>query len=692
MGSLSKGLICLASFAVLCACAGTARVPDAQPSSAAGSVESTPDLIWRAGLLQVRDTGRANEALLVGLASENAQRRKMSVRAAGFVRDGSMPGSLTAALDDADASVRAEAILTAGLWGATDLVPAIMELLEDPDTSVRSAIAVALGMLANSEASAPLAKLLTDESKDVRLAACYAAARLTGVDVLVDPMLEMVKDPDTDISAAALYALSRLSGRLEALDFAARFKIREELVRLSESRNPGILILVAEGLYSPIAGQQADTLHAMMRSDHPEVLLAILRSTSIPGAPAFVFHEVLIKHKDERVVQGTILGLGRMRGDSVSAVLLDFILKDTRDWLRAEAIRSLSRADPALLMQIANGLSKDPRPVLRAATAESLYGNESPEAAEYARRLFEDDEPWVRVHAIPAMAAVDEPLTSVFRDFPELPLAEARMRMALAAGYRLSMTSRSEADHADSIKLLARIWKQASSKPSPETQLAVIQAAAESGREDGAVLVRKALKAADPGVRQRARALLRSHFEEDGVPEPVKARSMSYYEEIAAWAEQPRAAVVTVARQGFVPGRFTIALDTENAPLTSWHFSRLANERFYDNRRVAPYLPALRLHSGRGSDDRYPSTSWPEEPAFSLFGPGTVAGAGDQGVLMGEWVVTLGARPNYLGRYMPFGRVVQNLAGVVGNILPVDRVVQVRAYEGNGRETLPPLQ
>jgi HEAT repeat protein len=695
MGSLSKRLICVVSFAVLTACAGTSRVPKTQETQTKPEMrrgESTPDLISRAGLLQVRDTGGANDALRAGLASENAQRRKMAVRALGFVRDGSMSDGLIAAFDDADASVRAEAILTAGLQGAAGTVPAIIQHRADSDTSVRSAVAVALGLLAKSEAIAPLAELLADESRDVRLAACYTAARMTGADDLVETLLEMVKDPDTDISAAALYAVSRLSGRLEALGFAARFKVREELVRLSQSRNPGILMLVAEGLYSPLVGEQADTLHAMLRSDHPEILLAILRSTSIPGAPAFVFHELLIKHQDERVVLGTILGLRRMRGDSVSAVLLDFILNDSRDWLRADAIRSLSLADPRLLMQIANGLSKDPRPILRAATAEALYGNESPEAAEYARLLFGDGEAWVRIHAIPAMAAVDEPLTSVFSELLKKPFGEARIRMAQAAGYRLAMTSRSEADHADAIKLLARLWKQASAKGSLEIQLAVIQAAAESGREDGALLVRKALNADDLGVRQRAVALLESHFDEHATLDAPRARPMSYYEEIAIWAAQPRAAVVTVARQGFVPGRFTIVLDTENSPLASWHFSRLANEGFYDTRRIDPFLPALRLHSGRGSDDRYASSSWSAEPAFSLFGPGTVASAGDQGLLMGEWLITLGARPNYLGRFSPFGRVVQNLAGVVGNILPIDRIVQVRAYEGNGHETLPPLR
>ena len=126
--------------------------------------------------------------------------------------------------------------------------------------------------------------------------------------------------------------------------------------------------------------------------------------------------------------------------------------------------------------------------------------------------------------------------------------------------------------------------------------------------------------------------------------------------------------------------------------MTSWRFAQLANRGYYDNRRVDPFLPGLRLHSGRGGGDRYAETTWRAEPAFSLFGPGVVAAAGEPDAMLGEWLVTLSARPNYLGRYTPFGRVVQNLAGVAANILPIDRVVAVRAYEGNGHETLAPLE
>jgi HEAT repeat protein/cyclophilin family peptidyl-prolyl cis-trans isomerase len=693
MGSLSKGLICLVSLAVLSGCAGSTRSPEAEPrSGTAAGGEPTSEMKWRAGLLQAEDTGRANEALREGLASEDVERRRASVRTLAFVRDSSMAGALLAAFEDPDGSVRAEAILTAGLSGVTDALPAIIERREDPDKLVRSAVGVALGLLPSPAGISPLTELLDDEFKEVRLAACYSAARLTDADDIIEPLLETFEDPDADVSAAALYALSRLSGRLDALGFAVRFEIRTKLVQLAKRRDPSILILIAEGLYNPIAGEQADTLHAMLEADQPEVLLAILRSTSIPGAPAFVFHEVLIKHSDSGVVQGTILGLGRMKGDAVNDLLLTFIFEDARDWLRAEAIRSLAKTDARLMLEIANGLSNEPRPTLRAAVAETLYGREEPEAATYARRLFETDDAWVKLHAIPAMASVEEPLSSIFGGLLKRASGEASIQMIRAAGYRLAMSARSEADHADAVALLAKLWKHAVDLDSAGIQLAVLDAAAEGEREDGAALIRKALKAADLGVRLRAASLLRSRFDEEVTLELPKQRPLSYYEDIVEWAGRQHAAVVTVERQGFIPGRFTISLDSQNAPMTSWRFAQLANQGYYDNRRVNPFLPGLRLHSGRGGDNRYAQTTWRAEPVFSLFGPGTLAATGHRDALMGEWLVTLGARPNYLGRYTPFGRVVQNLPGVVANVLPIDRVVGVRVYEGHGGETLPPIE
>ncbi len=690
MDSWLEGMACLTLVGLLAGCAGSTRGPDTAPPVEANAPRPSADLDWRAALLQVQDTGRPNDALREGLASEDVTRRRAAVHALRSIRDDLMPGALAAAIADPDPRVRAEAIVGAGLTGARDVFAAIVELRDDPDISVRTAVAASLGMLAIDDGLSTLAELLNDDSKEVRLAACYAVSRINGADRLVPRLLEMIDAADQDTSAAALYAASRLSAQLDALGFEARFRVREKLVELAESRNPGVQLLVAEGLYNPLAGKQADTLHAMMqRTNQPEVLIAILRATSLPGAPAFVFHEILIRHSDARVVLATIAGLGRMRGSAVNDMLVKFIVEDSRDWLRAEAIRALASSDRRLALNVANGLSNDPRATVRGATAEVLYGRQEPEAATYARRLFTADDPWVKLQAIPAMAAVEEPLSVVFADLIKGAAGETRAQIVRAAGYRLAMDGRSAADREDALALLRTFWDEAAADRSPAILLSILEAASEA--DEGADLIRRGLRADDLGVRRRAVALLESRYGETVELEWPPAKPLSFYREIAEWAERQHAAVITVARQGFVPGRFTVALDTINSPMTSWRFAQLAKRGYYDNRRVESYRPGLRIHSGPGADNRYVDTTWRAEPVFSLFGPGTLAAAGHPDSLLGEWLITLSARPNYLGRYGPFGRVQQNLAGVVANVLPIDRVVAVRVYEGDGNEPLPPL-
>ena len=85
MGRLFKATFALVSLAVLAACAGSTRSPKSEPASGRPAAESF--ILWRAALLQAEDTGRANEALREGLASETVERRRAAVRALGFIRD-----------------------------------------------------------------------------------------------------------------------------------------------------------------------------------------------------------------------------------------------------------------------------------------------------------------------------------------------------------------------------------------------------------------------------------------------------------------------------------------------------------------------------------------------------------------------------------------------------------------------------
>jgi HEAT repeat protein/cyclophilin family peptidyl-prolyl cis-trans isomerase len=689
MVRLPKILCWILLFAALAGCAGSTRPAETDPVDGSGKPAVRVDeRRFRAMLLQAEDTREINDAVREGVRSDEPGRRLLAVRTAGRLGD----RLVLDALDDDDDAVRAEAVFGAGISGRPETLPAIIERAGDSSPMVRAATALALGQIGTRDTLPTLLDMLRDGDNDVRVAACYSIGGIDGADDAVSPLIGLLRHDDEAVSGAATYALSRLSSRSDALSLPKRLEARQELVLLAEHPSPRIRALVAEGLYRPLPGPQADTLANLMRdSDERQVLQAIIRATSFPGAPTFVIHEVTILHRDEHVVLATLRGLARMRGPLVNDMLGAFIVNDGRNWLQAEAIRALGQADGRTAVEVANGLSKDPDPVILAATAESLYGREEPQAGEYAQRLFESTHPWVRFHTLPAMGCVTEHLTDVFDDIYPTSTIEEKIQMARAAGYRLGMSDRPEDDYGDALALLSRLWGIGLDANALALQLAVLDAAASGTRPDGAAALRRGLAAPDPGIRRHAAGLLKTHYDESMELPEIPPRPLSYYEEIVDWAEKRHAAVVTMYRPGYDPGAFTLALDTARTPMTAWAFAQLADQGFYNQRRIEEFVPGLRLHSGRGGEDLYAAASSRVEPVASTFPPGTLAAvASGPDVWLGEWMIALESRPNYLGRYWPFGRVAQFLPGVVGNILPIDRVVSVRVYEGTGMEGLNP--
>jgi cyclophilin family peptidyl-prolyl cis-trans isomerase len=188
---------------------------------------------------------------------------------------------------------------------------------------------------------------------------------------------------------------------------------------------------------------------------------------------------------------------------------------------------------------------------------------------------------------------------------------------------------------------------------------------------------------ADEDIRVRAAA--RDAAARGGVelPEPdisEPAGAITDYVEILRWAERPRAAVITVERPGFMPGMFTVRLDTAAAPLTSWRFARLAAEGYYDGQQVDRVVPGLLVQSG--GDVKRPEAFHPEISP-SPFNPGRVGMVAD-----GQWFISLAIQPLLSPDQTAFGNVVQNFPGVVSLLLPGDRITSVKIYEGDGSEEL----
>jgi cyclophilin family peptidyl-prolyl cis-trans isomerase len=231
----------------------------------------------------------------------------------------------------------------------------------------------------------------------------------------------------------------------------------------------------------------------------------------------------------------------------------------------------------------------------------------------------------------------------------------------------------------------------------PDARLSVLDAAGKAGKDPrGQAILRRGLDDPERNVRLRAIDRLQSVWGEDASAKagPASDLPVEEYAKVLEWAKTPKAAIVTVAREGFDPGRFTLRLDPQAAPLASWNFARLAEKGFYDGNVVHRVVPNFVVQDGDPRGDGYggPGYAIRDEISHLRFGPGTLGMASDGKDTAGsQWFVTVSAHPHLDGRYTAFGQVVQNLGGVVGQMMPGDRIVSIRVYDGNGTEPLPPL-
>ena len=82
----------------------------------------------------------------------------------------------------------------------------------------------------------------------------------------------------------------------------------------------------------------------------------------------------------------------------------------------------------------------------------------------------------------------------------------------------------------------------------------------------------------------------------------------------------------------------------------------------------------------------------PEETERLAYTTGLLGMARGEGGSHGsQWFATLSNQPEVDGRFTMFGRVAQNLSGVLMLVEPDDLIVSIRMYEGDGTEPLPPL-
>ncbi|MCP3980063.1 MAG: hypothetical protein GY716_12225 [bacterium] len=672
---------------------------EALERAAADELDPAPPEI-RALALRAEDQRVVSPELIGALKHEHPEARALAVRAIGRIGSAEHGVLLLPTLADPAEIVRAEAAFAIAGYGSSSAVSALEKLLDDPSLLVRIRVAAGLGLLADEpSARGPMLRALQDEDPRVQMIAGHSVTRYrSDLDFAIDPLIALTARPEPPIARAAFDALGRISSKTRTLEPADRRRVRDHLLAHATSPDPLVRAAVAYGLMLPQGEREAAPLGNLALDPDPRVQVAAIRSFSFPGAPVEPFLSQTLRDEDDVVVLATVRGLGRMRGDPVIQALSNLLVHDETNWLRERAVAALRGSSRIAGAKIANGLSRDDSAGIRKRTASLVVDREEELSQEIASRLLQDPDPQVRAAAIPALATRAEPLADSCAEFAASPDAETRAGVVAAARSRLTSPAADDATRKDALDVLARAWRSSPKNEDPWVRRLILDAAALGAKTSAAPQARQLLDAAlqdpDYSIRRDAVAALRSEYDLSVTTGPAAEHPVEHYEEILRWAETPKAAIVTIEREGFTPGRFTVLLDTFNAPLTSWNFAQLAASGFFVGSPVHRLVPNFVVQMGDplGNGSGGPGYTIRDELSARPLVAGTLAMASRGKDTAGsQFFVTLTDQPHLLGEYTVFGSVVRNMDGVVRLLLPEDRIVAVEVYDGDGSEPLPPL-
>jgi cyclophilin family peptidyl-prolyl cis-trans isomerase len=185
-----------------------------------------------------------------------------------------------------------------------------------------------------------------------------------------------------------------------------------------------------------------------------------------------------------------------------------------------------------------------------------------------------------------------------------------------------------------------------------------------------------------PAVALAAWEELFRHGRVRAFPTGAAGKPLAAYREIAAFAAKPRYWEVVTVR-----GTFTVALDTEEAPITTYNLCQLAEKKFFDNLTFHRVVSNFVVQGGdpRGDGWGGPGFFLPDELSRKPFAAGSVgmalAGPDTGG---SQFFVALTDQPHLTGRYPRVGTVASGFE-VVRRLQMGDRILRIRCGEGHLR-------
>jgi cyclophilin family peptidyl-prolyl cis-trans isomerase/HEAT repeat protein len=689
---------------VMFAAAGCPKTP---PVNATSGTASAAELrIGKlARILRAEDRRIVDDDLRALLGDADAVIRAKAVLAFGQIGDPATLPALDPVTADGDAGVRANAALAFGLIADASSEAAVERLAGDAAPPVRAAAAEALGRLHAASGGPKILALLDDPDTEVKAAAALAAWKFEDPAPLIGALLADLAAPEPRLRMASSYALARLGsapvapassgaaiGRLSEADVT---RVRAALMARVADPDAEVRMHVARGLASPHAGAELASVGALSKDPVTGVRVNAVRSLGYPGEPIKPYLEKAAGDREQSVARAAIEAIGLVGGKQAASVLSDVILKVENGWLREAALTSMAKADPTSTPEIVSGLLSNPDVTMRAAAAALIAGRKEPLAIRAALALLADPAPQIQALAAPIVASQDGPVAILLAGFFKSPDPVVRSAVADVVADRFANPHRGVESFDDLYARLEEIWTASTTDTIPDAKLSVVDAAAKAGKDDRtrAVLTR-ALGDPDVIVRRRAASQFKDTFNEDKSLSigPASDRPLADYEKIVRFGLVPHTAVISLQRPGSGVGWFAVALDSDAAPMAAWNFAQLAGKGFFDGDSVHRVVPNFVVQDGdpRGDGNGGPGYSIRDEFNGLAFATGVMGMASSGKDTAGsQWFVTLSPQPHLDGRYTSFGRVVHGFREIVTQIRPGDTVVSIRVYEGNGTAPKP---
>jgi cyclophilin family peptidyl-prolyl cis-trans isomerase/HEAT repeat protein len=570
-----------------------------------------------------------------------------------------------------------------------------------------------------------LAALANDRDINVRVTTAFALGQI-GDMAATDTLLQLATDRESaDVAAEAVEAMSKLAPKLQLASYARytgedqREGVRARAIRyLFRFRSDDASAIAASALEAPSSAIRQEAAYSLARRAY---------------APARARLELLISDPNVLTRSYVARALGIIGAPESLPVLMSG-LADPHPWVRtnsAVAIGRLFAKTPALSASVQDAArviaaTEDPDPGTRASSIDALgYFAKQSEVAR--KRLFEiattgsrwerelaagaiakqfNDEKllpsgltgWAKVRVLEAASPVSDRLRPVYAKDPE-PLVRANafitipddrvstyldlIRPALSdddvvvRGYAIDRYSKSS--DANKLATLTAAEERARGDHQDDARLAAIQGLAQidyPGREQ---FLRGLLQDKDPVVRRVAADLIEQKLQKPRpqyTPLPV---DRSDYAQIVEWSHQAHTATIHMTR-----GPIQIALLTQDAPVTTWNFAQLANQKYFDNTTFMRVVPNFVIQGGDPRNDMEGSPGYSIRDEINLqkytrAAVGMALSGPDTGG--SQFFVTHSPTPHLDGGYTIFGRVTDGMNAVVDQTERGDRVETIAIDE-----------